>query len=157
MLKYCTFCQIEHPVTTEYWTIRKTTGRPNQCRERVRYNSKEYTKKSKAKRYEWHQKYKETPNGRFYRARIKAKKRKIEWQLNLDQYIQLVKNNCYYCKDTLSKSAGNLDRVDNFKGYELNNVVPCCINCNVAKGTKTTEEFAQWILRAAKWAEEVVS
>ena len=36
-----------------------------------------------------------------------------------------------------------LDRVDNEKGYSIDNVVTCCEQCNVAKSTQTYEDFIQ--------------
>lgn len=37
-----------------------------------------------------------------------------------------------------------IDRVDNNKGYEDNNVVACCWKCNNAKAQQTKDEFLMW-------------
>ena len=42
-----------------------------------------------------------------------------------------------------------IDRVDNTRGYTLDNVVPCCFKCNRAKDTMTKEEFLEWVGRVA--------
>ena len=42
------------------------------------------------------------------------------------------------------KSNG-LDRVDNNKGYTIDNVVPCCKRCNYAKNNQTPREFKEWV------------
>ena len=34
-----------------------------------------------------------------------------------------------------------LDRVDSDKGYDLNNVVTCCIHCNIAKRDRPVKDF----------------
>lgn len=38
---------------------------------------------------------------------------------------------CIYCGDTHNIG---LDRIDNNRGHEIGNVVPCCYECNVARG-----------------------
>ncbi len=38
-----------------------------------------------------------------------------------------------------------VDRLDNAKGYTLENSVPCCKHCNIAKRSMTVDEFKQWI------------
>lgn len=59
-----------------------------------------------------------------------AKKRNIENYLTKDNYIALVLANCKYCD--CEKSAG-IDRIDNNKGYLLDNCVSCCGTCNRIK------------------------
>lgn len=34
-----------------------------------------------------------------------------------------------------------IDRLDNSKGYTIDNSVACCSKCNIAKGTDTKEEY----------------
>lgn len=34
-----------------------------------------------------------------------------------------------------------VDRIDNNKGYEFNNCVPCCGDCNIAKHKLSLNEF----------------
>lgn len=46
-----------------------------------------------------------------------------------------------------------LDRRDSSRGYDLDNVVPCCRACNVAKNDMTVDEFRAWLLRVYSfWA-----
>lgn len=76
-------------------------------------------------------------------------------RISKDEFKIFIKNNCYYCgsepKQT-SKTYENgifiyngLDRVDNLKGYDLNNVVTCCQSCNRAKLQMTLNEFKYWV------------
>lgn len=44
---------------------------------------------------------------------------------------------CIYCGDT--RNIG-LDRIDNNRGHEIGNVVPCCYECNVARGNNFSFE-----------------
>ena len=78
----------------------------------------------------------------------------------LEKFVELVTSKCFYCgcdPDSITtvcrytkygtgcfKHLG-LDRVDNIKGYELENIVPCCWRCNNAKWTYSVEEFKSWI------------
>ena len=71
---------------------------------------------------------------RFKSGVSKAKKMKREWQISFVEYKQLIKLGCYYCGVDLTDTAGtNLDRVDNKKGYTLNNVLPACGPCNESR------------------------
>lgn len=38
-----------------------------------------------------------------------------------------------------------IDRIDNNKGYTIDNVVPCCKMCNQAKNDYTLQEFQDWV------------
>lgn len=44
-----------------------------------------------------------------------------------------------------------VDRVDNDRGYTLDNCVPCCKICNYAKGGMTHEEFIQYLNGLVKY------
>lgn len=74
-------------------------------------------------------------------------------ELSLEQATSLYKSNCYYCNRTPSNlyksttrtkhqvSYTGIDRKDSARGYELNNVVPCCYSCNRAKMDLSQDEF----------------
>ena len=87
-----------------------------------------------------------------------AKKRGLEYELAEDQFAELTQKDCYYCgakpnniikhKESFGEYIYNgLDRIDNIKGYTINNVVSCCHLCNSAKGKLTTQEFKELIKR----------
>lgn len=97
----------------------------------------------------------------------KRKSKIYEFHLDLDQFIKIIKQNCYYCNSVpikynpYLKKDGNfrdkpmtnftierswvyingIDRLNNNKGYTLENSVPCCIPCNEAKMDRSFEEF----------------
>ena len=84
-----------------------------------------------------------------------AKKRRCNFELTKEQFFELTKKDCYYCgakPSNVSKFRGcngsyiynGIDRIDNTKGYEINNVVTCCKQCNTAKGILTLQEFKDW-------------
>lgn len=55
------------------------------------------------------------------------------------EYLENVMRNgkCVYCGDT---SNIGLDRIDNNRGHEIGNVVPCCYECNCARNNNFTHE-----------------
>lgn len=89
-----------------------------------------------------------------------AIKRNLSFNLNLDEFINIVEQNCFYCGSVpqvykqdipyTSQHDGTwlrngIDRIDSNKGYEMNNCVPCCAKCNYAKHTMTIEEYKKFI------------
>jgi isocitrate lyase len=69
-----------------------------------------------------------------------AKKRKIEVNLSIDDYLKLIDSNCYYCKKSLPKCGVGLDRIHNDLGYTIDNVVPCCSRCNTTRNENFTHQ-----------------
>ena len=47
---------------------------------------------------------------------------------------------CHYCGKTDWTKIG-CDRIDNSKPHTEDNVIPCCMNCNRKKNTKSYDEF----------------
>lgn len=85
-----------------------------------------------------------------------AKRRNIEFNLDKEDFEKLISQKCVYCniepQTTIKKISGSysyngIDRVDNSKGYTLDNVVTCCETCNRAKLQMSKEEFLDWIKR----------
>ena len=85
-----------------------------------------------------------------------AGKRGLSFTLSFEEFIHIVQQNCFYCDSppgncVKSHSTKNgffyngLDRIDNNKGYDIDNVRPCCVDCNYAKGTQMSEEFIDWV------------
>jgi len=104
----------------------------------------------------------------FYLNRIRNsvnnrnKKRKnnlIKVDINYTDLISLIPKDgsgfCHYCGEPIfwdkheepknspkRRSGHNFDRKDNSKGYEVNNIIPCCGSCNKTRGDRFTyEEF----------------
>jgi 5-methylcytosine-specific restriction endonuclease McrA len=89
--------------------------------------------------------------------------REHEWNLSLNDVRMLISMPCHYCgivnsnkKTTKNFKEGflynGIDRVDNKKGYNISNCVPCCKQCNRAKGTLSKSEFITWIkAMALQW------
>ncbi len=78
------------------------------------------------------------PSRRLAKVRFAATKRKIAFDISLEDFLVLIKLPCFYCSGALPEAGGGLDRIDNEKGYMLGNVVPCCTRCNTMRNDKTT-------------------
>lgn len=97
-----------------------------------------------------------------------AKDRNLCFCLSKSEFFKLTKENCYYCgiapkqihKGTTGKKGkfvkidhgdytyNGIDRVDNTIGYTLDNCVPCCKVCNMAKMKHNKKDFINWISKA---------
>lgn len=74
-----------------------------------------------------------------------AKRKKIPWNLAREDFERLTKENCVYCNKPPSRVRRGyrftgVDRKDNDRGYELENCVPCCSECNYIKGGYLTHD-----------------
>ena len=80
-----------------------------------------------------------------------AKRRGYEWTLEQHDTSALFLSNCYYCGKPSQEGIKihGLDRVENDRGYHLDNVVPCCYDCNIAKAGQTQEDFIDMCKRVA--------
>ena len=68
--------------------------------------------------------------------KIKDKKRRFEFDLNIEWIIEnILFKNCSYCGTT---EFVGCDRIDNDKGHTKDNVVPCCVKCNTVRGNNFT-------------------
>lgn len=95
----------------------------------------------------------------FAGYRHKANSAKIPFKITKEQFSRIVLMPCFYCGSDPSNvckaqhgtgdfSYNGLDKIDPKKGYAINNVVPSCKRCNLAKSNRSQGEFIQWIKRA---------
>ena len=87
-----------------------------------------------------------------------AQNRGYCWELNYEQFISLIYSPCHYCGEKHSNKFTNtgtkgqllyngIDRRDNTIGYQINNCLPACKICNLAKHAMSYESFLNWIER----------
>lgn len=78
----------------------------------------------------------------------RAKSRGLEFSITLDDFARIINMPCYYCGEKDEVRRG-IDRADNALGYTPDNCLPCCWDCNRAKGTMANPGvFKEWIQRA---------
>ena len=86
-----------------------------------------------------HQERKNTPKFRYYLYIKSAKERKLKFDLSFEEFMTFWQKPCYYCGDKIETIG--LDRVDNKKGYSLDNIVSCCWECNIIKRDFSEKKF----------------
>lgn len=74
--------------------------------------------------------------------RNNARRRKIDFNLSVDEFETLTPGRCHYCGD---ESKG-IDRIDSEKGYYYSNCVSCCSQCNFIKNNTPQNEFISKIV-----------
>lgn len=105
-------------------------------------------------------KFKPMENGRL--ARLKngktipdmqgnAGKRDLEWTIGFDEYNALYDNPCHYCNRYIDGKGTGLDRIDNTKGYSLDNVLRCCWKCNRIRGDLLSVEEMEKVATQLPW------
>jgi len=70
---------------------------------------------------------------------VGAKRTNKVWSLSFNEFKKFWQKPCYYCGGKIETIG--LDRIDNQRGYFLDNVVPCCYPCNSMKGKLSKDEF----------------
>lgn len=94
----------------------------------------------------------------YHQYKRSAKRRDKTWELTQEFVIDLIDQPCRYCGTVGSMKMkirtghcfhNGIDRLDNGKGYTVDNVVSCCKHCNIAKNTYSEKEFIEWIMKAA--------
>lgn len=84
-----------------------------------------------------------------------ARTRGYSWQLTFEEAKHFFEADCHYCgappatiipsRRRISFVYNGMDRVDNTKGYTLENLVTCCGTCNMAKRAMTYTDFVAWL------------
>jgi 5-methylcytosine-specific restriction endonuclease McrA len=130
------------------------TGKTTSCGCNMKESSKKNQKKMAASN--------KLPKGEsafnliYAQYRHSANKRGYSFTLTKEQLKKLTKSKCHYCgsdpDNLFEHRRGNggylyngVDRVDNTKGYDIDNVVTCCKACNLAKHTRTYSTFIKWV------------
>jgi hypothetical protein len=96
-------------------------------------------------------------NVMFNSIKNKAKVRGYAWNLTESQVREITSKKCSYCGKPPSQLRANrksngyyfyngIDRVDNTRGYEFDNCVPCCFVCNRAKSVLSIDDFKEWVI-----------
>lgn len=96
----------------------------------------------------------QTLSGRIGKYKAGARRRGYLYSLPEMLFMDLTTDNCYYCGAAPAPYNG-VDRVEPTRGYEIDNCVTACADCNYAKRDLTKDEFEAWLRRAAGHALEM--
>lgn len=101
---------------------------------------------------------------RFKEYKQGAKQRKINFDLNFQDFSKLIKQNCVYCggepqyryrtigiKSKVLLKMNGIDRIDSSKGYSMDNCVPCCTKCNQMKLDYSKKDFLEQVAKIYKY------
>lgn len=88
----------------------------------------------------------------FRKYKVGAKRRGLEFQISLEEFITLCESPCRYCGKighTTTTTGGvwsewnhnGVDRIDPTCGYVLSNCQPACWRCNRMKANLSEEKF----------------
>ena len=85
-----------------------------------------------------------------------AKKRKIDFTLTKTQFETMISEPCFYCAYHKDGEVNGIDRIDNNKGYLIDNVVACCEACNAMKGSQHPQEFIDKLYTIWKYTSDKI-
>jgi len=95
-------------------------------------------------------------NSLYDRYKRNASMRNLQFDLTKEQFKELTQQDCFYCgqypsQHVITKNHGlkfngdyvynGVDRINNAKGYSLDNCAPCCKRCNWMKHDMSSVEF----------------
>ncbi len=85
-----------------------------------------------------------TINQSYKAYRQGAERRKLAFEMSLEQFKELAQKPCNYCGAEPNPFNG-VDRIDPMDGYKADNICSACRNCNLGKQQHTVEEFTSWV------------
>lgn len=152
--KHCNRCDKDKPVNEFGKCKTYKDGLAVYCkectREKVRLERLKYPERFKRNNRDYQSRYRQTARGYYNRIKCNAKRKGISFNISGSDFVEWFnrqKLECYYCRQTLEKGNGsakmnslNLDRLDNKRGYSLDNIVLSCRRCNSMKGDWLTAE-----------------
>jgi len=107
--------------------------------------TKAYKRANKEKISVQRKTHRQTLFGKFQAYKEKAQARGFDFDISFDGFQFFWQKPCSYCGSKI-ETVG-IDRVDNNKGYDINNCVPCCEVCNKMKW-KNSKDF--WLEHVKK-------
>lgn len=121
----------------------------DEYRKRCKENAKEWRKEHKDLLTEYYLKRKMNPKNKYYYYLNTAKNKGLEFNLTEEDCHELFKSECYYCgEESTDKLNIGIDRLDSNcdNGYNKENTVSCCMNCNMIKNTIPFNIFIKKII-----------
>lgn len=97
-------------------------------------------------------------SGEYAAYKRNSKRRGYEFTITNDEFDLITFKKCHYCgqeprplmnraKTKVFSYRNGIDRKNNNIGYVYYNCLPCCSECNFAKGSMDYEQFILWIKR----------
>ncbi|MDD6827938.1 MAG: hypothetical protein PUE12_17865 [Oscillospiraceae bacterium] len=84
-----------------------------------------------------------------------AKRRKLDFDLDIDQFDDITQQSCVYCGNYNGEynqiMFSGIDRINSDEGYVNGNIVPCCDTCNKMKGVLTVDQWLNHMQSVLKY------
>lgn len=90
---------------------------------------------------EWYKKNREYPKSKYNVYKKNANNRNIDFSITFEEFMKYWKIDCFYC--ALPIETIGIDRIDNTKGYTVENIRACCAICNRMKMAQTEKDFIE--------------
>lgn len=75
----------------------------------------------------------------------KKRKRRAKWS-HWDGVLRIFKNRCAYCQGKAELTRDHVHpKSKGGAGLDQRNIVPACFPCNKEKGTRSVQEYADWL------------
>ena len=86
---------------------------------------------------------------RFEMGKRTTKSKNRSWTITFDDWKRIIEQGCHYCSCSLMNIRGwSLDRIDNTRGYDIDNILPCCGWCDRLRSDVLTVEETKIAVRA---------
>lgn len=90
----------------------------------------------------------------YNRYKYSASERGYIFELPNSTFKRLIYSNCYYCGVSPEQKHGNLlyngiDRLENDKGYQIDNCLACCKVCNRGKSSLNNTDYMNHCIKVA--------
>ena len=105
---------------------------------------REWKRKNRDKVSASKKRYYSSPIGVFHKYREVAKRCGRNFDLEFELFNLCRMQKCHYCGKEQTKGNG-IDRIDSSKGYNKDNILPCCRTCNVMKMAHSYSDFLKHI------------
>lgn len=139
-MKDCAKCKLNLPDKAFYVRRGSGCGLSSHCKKCTKESNRKRLAEKPEMAREHSRRHARTIGGRFTYSKAISRCAGWSWSLSESEYSVLVCQSCHYCGFALTPTGIGLDRKDSERGYEIDNVVPCCRECNVAKNTWFTYE-----------------
>lgn len=106
---------------------------------------REYRIKNPEKFHKYNEKRKQNIEYKLYYYKNRAKEKSYSWEITDEYAFELFSEPCFYCNEFNEYGINGIDRVDNNKGYIDDNIVSCCMECNMIKCDMEIDTFLQKI------------
>ena len=159
-MRICTKCKKNKPLTCFYKQRGGKSGHRALCKkcseagkrayevrcpEKVTESRRKTYLKYRDQRLEKSRAWSHTLKGRYSSYRKGAHQRDLIFELTLNNFAQLTSQYCAYCGQLPEQNYVGVDRIENDRGYSLENCVPCCGFCNYVKSSLSVKELQKHI------------